>query len=189
VSDGEATGAGGVSRRSRYRHGLQTAIGASAGPYGYTLTIWTSGAVLIHQRGLPSAADALLFMAGSVLAFSVLGALAFRRGTLATATEPRHPVLWGSFHFLPVAAAIGAATLLGEFVHGDPVWPLAGLVATWIYLALVGAQIAVFAQGPPRTLVRLAAHERAVAEEVRDDVRDEVREAERALEPEDRADR
>ena len=131
---------------SRYRHGLQTAVGASAGPYGYTLSIWTSGAVLIHQDGLPSGGEALLFALGNVLSFAVLGALAFRRGRLEPGRQPRHPALWGSFHFLPVGASIGAATLIGHALDGSVLWLLAGIAVTAIYLALVGAQIAVFSR-------------------------------------------
>jgi hypothetical protein len=37
----------------------------SIAPYGYTLTVWTSDAVLTHARGVPSAPDALLLMLGA----------------------------------------------------------------------------------------------------------------------------
>lgn len=56
-----------------YRRNLRAALGASAGPYGYTLTIWTTGAVLIHAFGMPSPLDAFLFMAGAVVAFAFVG--------------------------------------------------------------------------------------------------------------------
>jgi hypothetical protein len=137
-----------VALGSRYRQGLQTAIGASAGPYGYTLSIWTSGAVLIHQDGLPSAGEALLFAVGNVFAFALLGAVAFRHGRLEEEGTPRHPVAWGSFHFVPIGVAIGAATLIAHLVDGAAAWPLAGLAVTGIYLSLVGAQIAAFSRRP-----------------------------------------
>ena len=50
---------------ARYRSALRATIAASAAPYGYTLTVWTSGAVLSHARGIPSAAEALLFLGGA----------------------------------------------------------------------------------------------------------------------------
>lgn len=129
---------------ARYRHSLRKAVGTSAGPYGYTLTIWTSGAVLIHARGVPSTGEALLFMLGSVLAFALVGAAAFRSSPVAAGNSTSHPVLWGSFHFIPVAASIGAASLVAEVVDGSAAWPLAGLAATSIYLTFVGAQITFF---------------------------------------------
>jgi hypothetical protein len=167
VEDARDAGRGSaVARvRSRYQHGLQTAVGASAGPYGFTLTIWTSGAVLIHQRGLPSSRDALLFMGGSVVAFAAIGALAFVRGTLESERTPRHPVLWGSFHFIPIGASIAAVGLLGDAGLGEEVWPLAGLVATAIYLLLVGAQIAVFSQPAPVAVERLRERSRELVAE------------------------
>ena len=51
-----------------YRSAVRTTVAASAAPYGYTLTIWTSGAVLSHARGIPSTGAALLFLVGAVAA-------------------------------------------------------------------------------------------------------------------------
>ena len=130
--------------RARYRHGLRKAVGASAGPYGYTLTVWTTGAVLIHARGVPTTAKALYFMFGAVLAFSAVGALAYRGKLAVRAKAVSHPVLWGSFHFVPVATSIGAATLVAHFAQGWTAWPLAGFTATAIYLTFVAAQITFF---------------------------------------------
>lgn len=128
----------------RYRLGLRKAVGASAGPYGYTLTIWTSGAVLIHNRGVPDTLEAILFAFGAVLGFALVGALAFRRTVVVRIRATSHPVLWGSFHFIPVAASIGAAGLVAHFVEGTAAFPLAGFLATSIYLLCVAAQITFF---------------------------------------------
>lgn len=65
----------GGALRAAYRPALRAAVAASAAPYGYTLTIWTSGAVLSHARGIPSAVEALLFLAGAVAAFALVGGL------------------------------------------------------------------------------------------------------------------
>lgn len=37
-----------------YRSAAGHAVGMTIASYGYTLTIWTSGSVLTHARGLPS---------------------------------------------------------------------------------------------------------------------------------------
>jgi hypothetical protein len=130
--------------RDRYRHGLRKAVGTSAGPYGYTLTVWTTGAVLIHARGVPTTGEALLFMVGAVLAFSMVGAAAFRTNPSVRGRATSHPVLWGSFHFVPVAASIGAASIVAHFVQGSTAWPFGGFAATAIYLTFVAAQITFF---------------------------------------------
>jgi hypothetical protein len=63
--------------RGEYREHLRTAVGSSAAPYGYTLATWTTGAVLTHAYGVPATTDALLFMTGAILAFALLGVVAF----------------------------------------------------------------------------------------------------------------
>ncbi len=112
--------------RDRYHYGLRKAVGTSAGPYGYTLTIWTTGAVLIHARGVPTTFEALSFMLGAVIGFAVVGDLAFRSNPSVHGRATSHPVLWGSFHFVPVAASVGAPPLVAHLVAGVAAWPLAG---------------------------------------------------------------
>jgi hypothetical protein len=47
------------------RSSLATVVPASAAPYGYTLAIWSCGAVLLRSHGTPSLADTLMFVAQS----------------------------------------------------------------------------------------------------------------------------
>lgn len=153
--------------RDRYRHGLRKAVGTSAGPYGYTLTIWTTGAVVIHARGGPTTVEALLFMSGAVFGFAVVGAGAFRGNPRIRGRTTGHPVLWGSFHFVPVGTAIGAASVVAHFVHGSAAWPLAGFTATALYLTFVAAQITFFEEQVFEDLERdVAEVERRVVEEL-----------------------
>lgn len=46
--------------------------------YGYTLTIWGGGAILINQYGTPQILEIFLYVGGALLAFGVLVALTFR---------------------------------------------------------------------------------------------------------------
>jgi hypothetical protein len=55
---------------SRLRSAFETLLGSSATPYGYTLTIWSSGAIARHFRGSPNVGEVFLFMAGALLAFT-----------------------------------------------------------------------------------------------------------------------
>ena len=125
---------------SDYREHLRTAVGSSAAPYGYTLATWTTGAVLTHAYGLPTTIEALLFMAGAVLAFAAVGAAAFGGMGTRFAHAPREAALWGSFHFLSVGAAIGAAALVSYLVAGQAGWVLGPFASTTTYLLVVGAQ-------------------------------------------------
>ena len=127
--------------RDHYRRRLRTTIGSSAAPYGYTLATWTTGAVLTNTRGVPDTLSALTFMAGTVLGFAFVGALAFG-GITRHFEEGSHKssLIWGSFHFFSVGLAIGVATLVAHVVENSIAWPLGGLLSTATYLLAAGAE-------------------------------------------------
>lgn len=127
--------------RRSYRTHLQSAVASSAAPYGYTLTIWTSGAVTTHARGVPTAWEALLFLAGAVIGFAVSAALAYGSPREVLASR-EHPAvrLWGGFHLVSVGLAIGAAALVTAMVKDPIVWMIVGFVATLVYLLVIAAQ-------------------------------------------------
>jgi hypothetical protein len=128
----------------RYRAHLQAVVATSAAPYGYTLTIWTSGAVLTHARGIPTGLEALLFLGGAVAGFAAVGALAHGSATRVLRTAPEATVrLWGGFHLPSVGLAIGGSTVVVALVHGVLAWPLAGFLATGIYLVVIAGQFTV----------------------------------------------
>jgi hypothetical protein len=131
-----------------YRPALRTTVAASAAPYGYTLTIWTSGAVLSHTRGIPSAGDALLFLVGAVGAYALIGGLAFGGFSEHLPPEPARSVIWGGLHFLSVGLAIGAASLVARFVPDEAAWPLGGFAVTGIYLLVSASQLALAHASP-----------------------------------------
>jgi hypothetical protein len=130
-----------------YRRHLRTAVGSSAGPYGYTLATWTTGAVLTHAYGIPTALEALLFMSGAVLAFAMVGAAAFGGVNARFAHSPRRAALWGSFHFLSVGTAIGAAAFLTYLFTGPAGWLLAPFASTVTYLLVLGVQFSAADEG------------------------------------------
>lgn len=128
--------------RDYYVRNLRTAVGASGGPYGYTLTTWTTGAVLVGVRGLPSTFDALAFMAGAVLGFAVVGTAAFGGVAARFEEPPRRSALWGNFHVLSVGLAILAASLVAHQVRGGFAWPATSFFSTVVYLLVLGAELA-----------------------------------------------
>jgi hypothetical protein len=113
----------------------------SLGPYGYTVTIWTSGGVLIHERGAPSAVEALLFMLGAVVAYASVSVAAY--GSFrARVADPRPSAIWAGFHVAGIGMAIGAATLVGHLVGGTAAWPCGGFAITTSYLLVLAIQLA-----------------------------------------------
>jgi hypothetical protein len=119
---------------AKYRSALVATVAASAGPYGYTLTIWTSGAVLAHAQGIPSAVAACLFLIGAVAAYAVVGLLAFGGLSEQLSIEPTRAAVWGDLHFISVGLAIAAASLVAHLDSKPAAWSLGGFVATALYL-------------------------------------------------------
>jgi hypothetical protein len=125
------------------RRSFATIVSASAAPYGYTLTVWSSGALLIHFRGSPTVWEVFLFLTGAVMAFAVLWLLG--RGAI----EHTHPVaqqsaraLAGALDLFGVGFAVGAAALLSR-IPSWAAWPLASFGATVVYMVAASLQLAV----------------------------------------------
>lgn len=127
----------------QFRAALGTIVSASAAPYGYTVSLWSSGALLIHFHGLPRVGDVFLFLSGALLGFALVGA--FAHGALRT-TAPLAPdsghVLTGLLHWFSVGVAVGSVALVAE-VPGWIAWSLGSLVATTVYLVGASLQLAV----------------------------------------------
>ncbi len=125
----------------RYRDDLRSVIGSSSAAYGYTVTVWSTGAVLSHYFGPPSPPEVLTFFGGAVVAFALVGAFAFGGVTTRFSGGGSGSIeLWGSFHFLSVGLAIGVAWLVGAYAPSFPGWPLGSFVATALYFIIVGVE-------------------------------------------------
>lgn len=140
--DRDAAARTGRVRFGSYRQAARQAVSMSIAAYGYTLTVWTSGAVLAHARGIPSTADALLFMVGAVAGFALVGFAAFGTLTARVRVDAQQPALWGGFHVLSIGVAIGGATLIAHLLQNRGAWPLGGFAATTSFLVVLAAQLA-----------------------------------------------
>ena len=135
----------GLMRSVHLRAALGTVVSGSAAPYGYTISLWSSGALLIHFHGAPDVGDVFLFAAGALVGFALVGALA--HGALRD-TEPLPPgrshVVAGTLHWFSVGVAIGSVSLVAE-VPSEVAWSLGSLMATALYLLGASLQLAVLA--------------------------------------------
>ena len=77
-----------------YRSGLRGVVGASATAYGYTLTIGPTSMLLTGVYGPPRPFEVLLFSSGAILAFALIGALAFGGVRGHFGDPPRRIQLW-----------------------------------------------------------------------------------------------
>lgn len=122
---------------------LATIVSASAAPYGYTVSLWSSGALLMHFRGAPGTGEVFLFAAGALCGFSLVGLIAHPSLRTSSPMAPGlQPVVAGALHWFAVGIAVGSA---GVIAHLDtPVaWLLGSFAATSLYLLGAGLQLAV----------------------------------------------
>jgi hypothetical protein len=96
--------------------------------------------MLSHAYGQPNPLEMFSFFGGAVLTFALVGALAFGGVTASFGDESNRIELWGSFRFLSVGLAVGAAWLAAAYAPSFPGWPLRAFVATAVHLAVVGAE-------------------------------------------------
>lgn len=140
--EGSPGAEGSGSRNSRLLHGaLARTLGASALPYGYALTLWGSGAMLIHYRGTPLPYEVLLFAAGAVAAYALLGWVGRPRSSpQAPRGAASERVGAGVLHWIAVGVALGSVMLIGE-IDSWVAWPLGSFVATGLFLVLASVEL------------------------------------------------
>ena len=133
---------------SSYVHGLRSVLQGVALPYGYTVTVWSSGQELIHVRGVPPVWEVFLFATGAVSAYAVL------RGVTPAPAGEAAPQIGSTpsggralaIQIVAIGSAIGAVTLLA-LMDSWITWPLGGFAATALYLAVASIEPALRAAG------------------------------------------
>lgn len=109
-------------------------------PYGYTLAIWSTGALCIGRFGLPTAAQVFLFVAGASVAYAGL-ALIVGRHRVVRATRPP-AALWENVFAVPaVGVTYGIDGLISSAEANFFVSPLAATVVYLLGLALLVSRV------------------------------------------------
>jgi len=121
---------------------LTTVLRGSAVPYGYTLTVLATHAVLTNEHGNPDVLEVLLFVTGAVVAFSLLGIVAERLAPEPLQAGSRDMIRSGAIHALAIGCAFGAAVLIA-LIPGDIAWGIGAFAATGLYLSIASAEILV----------------------------------------------
>lgn len=132
-----------------FRRSLRATLAISGYSYGYTLTIWGSGAVSIDELGTPQLPQVLLLMAGAVAAFAGLELIATGSWHLGPVPGKGSDVaIWAHWHWLSAGIAIVLVWALDQLIGGSAGWTVAGACATAAYLLLCAAQTAAGARAP-----------------------------------------
>jgi hypothetical protein len=128
-------------RSAELRSHLRSAVAASAGPYGYTLTIFATGSVASYVIGRPHVFELLLFIAGAVAAFLLVEAVAFGSPRAHLKPGEAGPVeAWGQAHLVSAGLAIFLSWAALQAVSSNVGWAVAGFVSTATYLMLNAVQ-------------------------------------------------
>jgi hypothetical protein len=130
---------GGVSG-SEERQALTTVLRGSAVPYGYTLTVLASHSILANRHGGPDVIEILLFVAGAIVGFATLAAVAQSRSQRPLQPGRGDVIRAGMIHVFAIGAAFGASVLIA-LIPGLLAWPLGAFAATVLYLSIVSLEI------------------------------------------------
>ena len=125
---------------------LQTVIAGIAIPYGYTLAIWSSGALAIYRYGGFTARDILLFVSGAVLAYLVLDfSLLFVDIESQGSATVVPPIALANI--VPMVSAIAMALLIKRLSSRALGFALSGFSATLVYTLVLTALVWAWRQG------------------------------------------
>lgn len=127
---------------SGYRHQLRTVLSATAAPYGYTLALWTGGAMASRAaNAFPTTVEALLLVGGAIAGFGLLAGAAF--GGLGKGFVPtvrRQVKVWGGLHIPALGTSILTCAGLVEVLRGRVMWLAIGFAVTTTYLVVLSGQ-------------------------------------------------
>lgn len=130
-------------RDSALFRAIETSVQGAGLPYGYAITVWSTGSVLVGEHGKASVLATFLFAAGAIVAYGTLKVLTWHTDEPAEkplAKSPR-PVRAGIMHIGAIALAISAALAAAQ-VSGEAAWLLAPLASTFVYLSGSSVEVA-----------------------------------------------
>ena len=122
---------------------IETSVHGAGLPYGYAITVWSTGAMLIGEHGTASPGLVFLFVGGAAAAYGTLKALTWntRREADTPISKSPHPIRAGFIHVCAIALAVAAALAAAQ-VPGDVSWLLAPFASTFLYLAGSSVEVA-----------------------------------------------
>lgn len=130
-------------RDSPLLRAIETSVQGAGLPYGYAITVWATGSVLVGEHGKASILATFLFAAGAVAAYGTLKVLTWntRKEAEKPLAKSPHPVRAGLMHVCAIGLAISAALAAAQ-VPGEPAWLLAPFSSTLVYLSGSSVEVA-----------------------------------------------
>lgn len=138
------SGVGGRETVDRLLDAIASVGRNAALPYGYTATVWATGAAVADRLDPPGLPDALAYVTGAWLAFVILRLLVQGREEVADQPGTRRTVRMGVLQIVPVATAVLAGVGVGAALGlvGPLAWGIAGCLATFVFLSVASLDLA-----------------------------------------------
>lgn len=145
------------TRHMHLREQLARNLTAESEAYGYTLSIWGGGAILIHQYGPPTVPQIMLYIGGALLAFTVLVAIAFRQLFVAHEMPQRRELILASMiHLIATLGSLGGTYLIIQTVITTVLPPKGGFLAVGFQLTLTYNLLILCERGLAREIAQIS---------------------------------
>ena len=99
-----------------FRRTLALVVAAMDLPFGYTLTIWSSGAIAIGRYGFPHVGEIFAFLLGGITAYVILAWLSIPPAPTASRLEVRRSTTLNVCAIV-AAIAVSAISILVSFPY------------------------------------------------------------------------
>lgn len=110
---------------------------AESEAYGYTLSIWGGGAILINQYGTPNVTQVFLYVSGALAAFMVLAVIAFRHlFANHETTVNRQLIIASMIHLVATLGSLGLTYLIAKTTFTSVLTENMGFFLTGFQLTL-----------------------------------------------------
>jgi hypothetical protein len=123
-----------------YRPALKTVVTTEAKAYGFAVVVWSTGSLLMIERGKPTAAAILVYVGGIVLAHGTALLLAYGSPTSVWSGKQRPEYVATAFHIVPIAAGVLLAWLVASRLDGMWAYLVAPFCAVLAYELLLGLE-------------------------------------------------
>lgn len=122
-----------------YQKGLGATLTQMALPYGFTLSIWSSGEIVRHFHPPPGLGDIFLFLVGAAAAYGLLRVVVRDVEVDGSGVGKGHVLRAGTVHLAAIFGGAGVAAALAQLpVPGA--WPVTPFGATLVYLTVVAVE-------------------------------------------------
>jgi hypothetical protein len=125
---------------SRYRRALHFSFARQANAYGFTLTVWGTGAIAIWELGEPGPGDVFAFVGGALTGV-VLVAVAVIGVREPVRADPPTRRGHSTLHLGSVPAALASGWGVSAALSGTAGFFLATLAAVAVFEVVIGLEI------------------------------------------------